>query len=256
MTADALRLVLGDDLTIEVLVAEPMTAQYREDHVVYEVRVRPEELLGALGVQLDPRGAPVATETPEEPTGGETETMPAPREDYLVLQHPNGGDAIRLALRPGSFVIERHDDPVEEDNPTRGWFPQVTHTLRAEIDPRRFERIAEALDHRPVESEDHPAVAWWLADAREVAEATMPKAVEYGSTELIETGRVLADQMGMGSVSDQEAMEVTIYAYMLGKMGRWSSAIKRGARVSDDTILDLQVYATMIRKIRQTGEWA
>ena len=104
--------------------------------------------------------------------------------------------------------------------------------------------------------EDHPIVAWWLADAREVAEATVPKAVEYGSVELIEAGRTLARLMGRDEVSDQEAAEVQIYQYVMGKMGRWTAALSRGERVSDDTILDLMVYATMVRKIRQTGEWA
>lgn len=107
----------------------------------------------------------------------------------------------------------------------------------------------------PAPREDHPAVAWWLADAREVAEATMPKAVEYGSIELVEAGRTLARLIGRPDVSDQEAMETQIYQYVMGKMGRWTAAMSRGERVSDDSILDILVYATMVRKIRQTGEW-
>lgn len=110
--------------------------------------------------------------------------------------------------------------------------------------------------YRDLEAEqDHPVVAWWLADAREVAEATVPKAIEYGSIELVEAGRTLARLMGRDEVSDQEAMETQIYQYVMGKMGRWTAAMGRGERVSDDTVFDILVYATMVRKIRQTGEW-
>ena len=99
------------------------------------------------------------------------------------------------------------------------------------------------------------SVAWWVADARENAEKTMPKAIEYGSVELIEAGRTLARLMGRPHVSDQEAMETMIWSYVQGKMGRWTAALNRGERVSDDTILDIQIYATMVKKIRDTGEW-
>lgn len=99
------------------------------------------------------------------------------------------------------------------------------------------------------------SVAWWVSDAKENAEKTMPKAIEYGSIELVEAGRTLARLMGRPDVSDQEAMETMIWSYVMGKMGRWTAALSRGERVSDDTIFDILVYATMVRKIRETGEW-
>ena len=111
------------------------------------------------------------------------------------------------------------------------------------------------LPSEDLEQRLRASVAWWVADAQENAEKTMPKAIEYGSIELVEAGRTLARLMGRPNVSDQEAMETQIYQYVMGKMGRWTAAMSRGERVSDDTIFDLLVYATMVRKIRETGEW-
>lgn len=104
--------------------------------------------------------------------------------------------------------------------------------------------------------EDEPAaVRWWMVHAYEAAQRTLPKAIEYGSVELIEAGRILARLTNQTDRSDQAAMEAQIYQYMIGKMSRWTAAMSRGERVSDDTIFDLMVYATMVRKIRETGEW-
>lgn len=152
--------------------------------------------------------------------------------------------------------------------PTRGGEISVDHTVRSVWLPVDLEALQNTLGAgHPSEAEGEqgryqedisphdPAVAWWLDDAREVAEATMPKAIEYGSIELVEAGRTLARLMGRPDVSDQEAMETQIYQYVMGKMGRWTAAMSRGERVSDDTIFDLMVYAVMVRKIRQTGEW-
>lgn len=111
------------------------------------------------------------------------------------------------------------------------------------------------LPSEGLEDRIRASVAWWVADAQENAEKTMPKAIEYGSVELVEAGRTLARLMGRPDVSDQEAMETQIYQYVMGKMGRWTAALSRGERVSDDTVFDILVYATMVRKIRETGEW-
>ncbi len=218
MTADALRLILDDDLTIEV----PNCSVHVDSEPtrdVYVVHAGAEDLLEVLVPKLGPRGRSRATETPEEHTRGDTTMMRVHNHDLdpsCPETRDEVGGLVGRCVRPDLF---------------------------------------KALGHRPAEPEDPPAVAWWLADAREVAEATMPKAVEYGSIELVEAGRTLARLMGRPNVSDQEAMEVQIYQYVMGKMGRWTAAMSRGERVSDDTVFDILVYATMVRKIRQTGEW-
>lgn len=131
-----------------------------------------------------------------------------------------------------------------------GEVPRTRATLDVTVPPAVF----DSMRQQPPGAE-HPLISWWVAYARDAAERTVPKAVEYGSVELVEAGRTLARLMGRGEVSDQEAMEVQIYQYVMGKMGRWTAAMSRDERVSDDTIFDILVYATMVAKIRETGEW-
>ncbi|QOC55751.1 hypothetical protein SEA_ARCHIMEDES_51 [Gordonia phage Archimedes] len=105
---------------------------------------------------------------------------------------------------------------------------------------------------------DSPLIHWWMQDAFAEAMATAPKAEEYGSTELAEAGHVLASMLAKpleNPVSDAAAMETQIYQYVLGKIGRWTAAMRRGDRVSEDSLFDIGVYVKMVRKIRETGEW-
>lgn len=178
---------------------------------------------------------------------------------YLQLNLTNG-QTLRFPIADPEI---RPTDPGPIET-TRPWERVETrdHTIEATAEPEGITGALRSLGWcwtPPGETEGqddpHPAVEWWVEDAREVAEATMPKAIEYGSIELVEAGRTLARLMGLPDVSDQAAMETQIYQYVMGKMGRWTAAMARGERVSDDTILDLMVYATMVRKIRQTGEW-
>lgn len=95
---------------------------------------------------------------------------------------------------------------------------------------------------------------WWYQVAGTDATKIVPKAVEYGSGDLIEMGHALAETAGR-KVGDDEAAELGIWFYMLGKMARWTNAVKRGERVSDDTLLDMTAYAMMARRVRDVGGW-
>ncbi len=95
---------------------------------------------------------------------------------------------------------------------------------------------------------------WWMDKAAEEVKAVVPKAVEYGATDLRDMGRVIAETAGR-QVTDEEATELGIYFYALGKMARWTDAIKRGERVSDDTLHDLGVYVRMAQRTRDAGGW-
>ncbi|AOE44402.1 hypothetical protein SEA_GHOBES_51 [Gordonia phage Ghobes] len=103
-----------------------------------------------------------------------------------------------------------------------------------------------------------PTVHWWVQHALQEAIPTVAKAKEYGTVELVEAGRLLASQL-VGyqgqTVTDQEALELQVYQYVVGKLGRWTAAVRRGEQVSDDTLFDLGVYATLVQKARETGEW-
>lgn len=96
--------------------------------------------------------------------------------------------------------------------------------------------------------------AWWETNSDHDLESTIPKAIEYGSESMIEYGRTLARVAGR-KVSEAEALEWAIFAYIVGKVGRWTAAVQRGEKVSEDTLKDIEIYAKMARKVRQTGTW-
>jgi hypothetical protein len=95
---------------------------------------------------------------------------------------------------------------------------------------------------------------WWLDLAEVEVERTVPKAIEYSSTDLVDIGRDLARCMGR-EIDDEEAAELGVYFYLRGKLARWTGAITNGERISDDTLFDIGVYVRMAQRIRLTGEW-
>jgi hypothetical protein len=96
---------------------------------------------------------------------------------------------------------------------------------------------------------------WWLEMAENEIERTVPKAEEYGATDLVAIGRVLAACMGRRGVTDADATELAIFFYMVGKMARWEDAVRRGDKVSDDTLFDIGVYVRMAQRNRSHGGW-
>lgn len=96
---------------------------------------------------------------------------------------------------------------------------------------------------------------WWIERSRQEVESVAPKAIEYGATDLAEIGRTMGLILGRTNMSHEEATEVGIYFYVLGKMARWTAAIREGRRVSDDTILDMGIYIKMQQRNRDVGGW-
>lgn len=97
---------------------------------------------------------------------------------------------------------------------------------------------------------------WWFERAADEIERTVPKAIEYGSDDLIEIGRQMAEAMDFAVMPSNAGLaELGVYFYMVGKMARWTSAIRRGDQVSDDTLFDIGVYVRMAQRIRHTGGW-
>ena len=113
------------------------------------------------------------------------------------------------------------------------------------------EKLAEALTPNALEN---LLTEWWMDKAEEEVRRTVPKAVEYGATDLRDIGRDLAAMAGR-EVTDEEAAELGVYFYIRGKLSRWTDAVIRGDRVSDDTLFDLGVYVRMAQRIRDTGGW-
>ena len=123
----------------------------------------------------------------------------------------------------------------------------VLHTAKRSEVPSE---APESLSRRAGELE-----RWWLAMANEEIERTVPKAIEYGSTDLDEIGRqMLAAGLHEGN-HETPTDELGIYFYMVGKMARWTDAIRTGRRVSDDTLFDLGIYVRMVQRVRAAGGW-
>lgn len=95
---------------------------------------------------------------------------------------------------------------------------------------------------------------WWYDVADREIGQTVKKAIEYGSTDLIDIGLMLARTMKR-TVNEEEAAELGIFFYLIGKLARWQSAIERGDRPSDDTLMDLGVYVRMAQRVRSAGGW-
>jgi hypothetical protein len=102
---------------------------------------------------------------------------------------------------------------------------------------------------------DSDLANWWRERNETDIEKTVPKAIEYGAQDLLDMGSDAASILGREGVSNEEAMEIAIWFYLRGKLARWTAAIRRGDRVSDDTVFDIGIYARMVQRIREVGEW-
>jgi hypothetical protein len=96
---------------------------------------------------------------------------------------------------------------------------------------------------------------WWSDTSQAEMEACVPKAIEYGSTDLAVIGRTQGRLMGRDNLTHEEATELGIFFYLMGKIARWEDAIINGRRVSDDTLHDVAVYTKMMQRTRAVGGW-
>lgn len=110
------------------------------------------------------------------------------------------------------------------------------------VDPQDARRLSDELHH------------WFKDRAEQEARLVAPKAIEYGSRSLIAIGRDLA-HLGNRTVEDPEAIELAIWAFIKGKMERWTEAVMNGKPVSDDTLLDMGLYVKMAQRTREVGSW-
>lgn len=102
---------------------------------------------------------------------------------------------------------------------------------------------------------------WWVELATSEAAVVAGKMREYGgegrAIDLVDIGRDLlrAQRVPESEISDEWAAETGVYFYARGKLSRWTAAVIRGERVSDDTLHDLGVYVRMAQRIRVKGGW-
>lgn len=118
------------------------------------------------------------------------------------------------------------------------------------------EAVARALPaietaHRELKDE---LTLWWLGRAKAETDMVVDKAIEYGATDLVDIGHQLARTAGR-TICDQDAAEWGIAFYALGKVSRIMAAIAEGRQPSEDSWLDLGVYARMAQRVKQCGGW-
>jgi len=94
---------------------------------------------------------------------------------------------------------------------------------------------------------------WWIDSSTVDAEETARKLAEYGASDLVEIGHMLANLRGV-EISDDTAFELGVLFYAYGKIWRIISSMKRDTRAKDDSWFDLHVYSKMVLA-RRAGVW-
>jgi hypothetical protein len=107
-----------------------------------------------------------------------------------------------------------------------------------------------------MDARERELAQWWRDAAEAEIEQTVSKAVEYGADDLIAIGEeMIATGVAHSEGSVEETTEIGIFFYIVGKMARWRSAVRRGVRASDDTLQDIGIYVRMVQRARQAGGW-
>ena len=96
---------------------------------------------------------------------------------------------------------------------------------------------------------------WLLQHTAELDEMLIRKAEEYGSYDLQLMGAVLAKISSSPNGLAISDAELGVLIYAVGKIARIVSGVVDGAAPNIDSWADLEAYAKMAQKIRQTGEW-
>lgn len=86
---------------------------------------------------------------------------------------------------------------------------------------------------------------WWVQHATSEADGMIAKLDEYGTGDLHEIGVQLAKLNGR-DVTEQQAYELGVMFYLIGKMQRVITAAHLERDASDDTWHDIAVYAKMV----------
>lgn len=224
------------------------------------------------GWQLDPNGAsiefiPKAWNKPESryPTNKQVVYSPGlpTTEGYIwdgeigrwFLVYRDMGDPKNIDTPDADPPTQIGIEPASVDSPI---YNEIQRRERVQVPAKGAEvtepnrDTPEVLRSREVEMD---LTAWWETTAAHDLAETIPKAIAYGSESMVDFGRSLASLAGRRDIPEAEALEWAIFAYLEGKMGRWRAKLKRGERCDADTLKDIDVYATMARKVQDTGHW-
>lgn len=110
-----------------------------------------------------------------------------------------------------------------------------------------------------IEFDTEQMLGWWKEYTAEAGERTVPKAIEYGSSDLKIMGAAMAELFGLEGIDEAErnlrGQQAAIAFYMQGKIGRIISSLADGKPIPEDHEFDIFVYAVMLRRLRLTGQW-
>lgn len=96
---------------------------------------------------------------------------------------------------------------------------------------------------------------WWMDLAKDEVNAVIPKAVEYGASDLDVMAAAMVLLLPEPMRDRRVGLEMAVAFYALGKVARLFGAFEQGKLPSDDTWHDLGVYCRMAQRIRETGAW-
>ena len=96
---------------------------------------------------------------------------------------------------------------------------------------------------------------WWRLTSENDLQDALVKLGEYGSHDLTEIGRAMAQVAGWEGLTDAELGELGVFFYLQGKVARMVEAFAERRWPSDDTWKDTGTYVTMARRIRDAGVW-
>ncbi|CAB4177881.1 hypothetical protein UFOVP1462_7 [uncultured Caudovirales phage] len=94
---------------------------------------------------------------------------------------------------------------------------------------------------------------WWLEETKSELKSVIPKAVEYGSSDLKVIGFALEQMSGKPAQVTHD--ELGIAFYVLGKVARLIGGYADGRAPSDDTWHDIAIYTKMAQYARENGGW-
>lgn len=176
-----------------------------------------------------------------------------PGPDGMSTWCPGGGElpdrAIHFLNRLQREVLDKLGDPLDNTSEGLSGFPVgLLACGPGEINETQQTPPREIL------------ASWWRGVAETEIDMVVDKAIEYGATDLRDTGHQILE-MGsrrgdfIDSASDAYATEVGIVFYVLGKVSRLAAAVKEGRQPSLDTWVDIGVYARMAQRVQQVGSW-
>lgn len=101
---------------------------------------------------------------------------------------------------------------------------------------------------------------WWMDTTLQDFEDTVPKIDEYsgtrgGSADLRVMGDSHAELLGWENVPPAVAMQLACWHYLVGKTSRMISDFQQRRMAKSDTLKDAAIYALMMRRLGETGNW-